>query len=136
MKGFMLVLLMIFSTWSTDNKYVQPKTKLLLYKEYNDTTQTGVIYQNERLLVIIDKGKQYKIKKDSLTGWIFKKDVVRVTGKKMDFNDITVNGFDNATPMFIIDANDCSHVEISLKRSFFDVLENNTDREVVERFTK
>lgn len=132
---------MLFAAGNTQ-KYVQPtKDGLGVYKnEIREVYEEPIFTANaaDRLLVLQEKGRAYKVQSPSGEGWVEKRMVVTVgKSKTFVFDNAEVVGYlDNPTPVYIIDTDDPNADPINLDRSFKDALRENVDKETVEREVK
>jgi hypothetical protein len=97
-------------------------------------TPLFTISRQDRPLIIAAGSKTYEIQKNNLVGWVEKELVAVSFGKTMVFDTANVMGYlDNPTAIYIIDANNPAAEPIKLERSFAIEIQENVDRETVER---
>lgn len=90
--------------------------------------------RQDRPLIIAAGSKTYEIQKNNLVGWVDKELVAVSFGKTMVFDTANVMGYlDNPPAIYIIDANNPAAQPIKLERSFAIEIQENVDRETVER---
>ena len=144
MKTFLIIFVCLVVVFAADQvkKYVTPKVDNIgVYQnEVRGLYETPIFTVNtsDRLIVLTDKGKDYKIQNSTgQVGWVEKRYVV-ATGRNKTFvfdNADVVGYLYNPTPIYIIDADDQNTDPINLNRSFKEEMKENVDKETTERRT-
>ncbi len=136
--AFIFVASMISFVPADNEKYaVANQDTVAVFKNENHVTSETPLFtigRQDRPLIIATGNKSYEIQKNNLIGWVEKELVAVSSGKTFVFDTANVLGYlDNPTAIYIIDANNPTAQPIKLDRSFAIEIQENVDKETVER---